>query len=96
MCEQELRWIRKHSNDIESKAKNLYLMYIRGDKFNARERCVDFPKLEKICEKYNKKMVGESSSSKEKRNKTWEYYKCYWAGKVILGYVHEIKCVIAE
>lgn len=52
LCRQELNWCRQHEKNISDKAKHLYLMYIRGEQFTARNRCLNFPKLETICDRY--------------------------------------------
>lgn len=57
LCEQELRWCRKHEEEIKGKAKLLYQMYISGQEFKAKKRCLDFLKLEEACDKYNTKLT---------------------------------------
>ena len=51
LCRKELLWCRKHKDDIVNKANVLYNMYNSDESFSARKRCVDFPKLEKVCER---------------------------------------------
>ena len=55
LCKKELMWCRKHSYDIRNKANLLYKMYISGEKFSARNRCVNYSRLEEICSKYSQK-----------------------------------------
>ena len=55
LCRQELTWCRQHEKIIRDKATSLYTMYKRGDYFKARSRCLNFTKLEKVCDKYNSK-----------------------------------------
>lgn len=55
LCKNELLWCRKNQEKIINKANVLYNKYLSGDYFSARERCVDFLKLENICKKYNLK-----------------------------------------
>ena len=55
-CRKELNWCRDHSEVICNKANVLYKKYTSGDFFRGRERCLDFQKLEKECEKYNTKI----------------------------------------
>ncbi len=55
LCKNELMWCRKNQEKIINKANVLYNKYLSNEYFSARERCVNFPKLEKICEKYNDK-----------------------------------------
>ena len=55
LCQQELEWCQDNSEIICNKANVLYTKYITGEKFSGRERCLNFPKLEDICLKYNSK-----------------------------------------
>lgn len=55
LCQQELEWCHANSETICNKANVLYKKYISNEKFSGRERCLNFPKLEAICVKYNKK-----------------------------------------
>ena len=52
-CRKELQWCQEHSEVICNKANVLYKKYISGEDFRGRDRCLDFPKLEKECRKYN-------------------------------------------
>ena len=54
-CRKELKWCQEHSEIICNKANVLYEMYLSGDSFRARNRCLDFSKLEKECKRYNSK-----------------------------------------
>ena len=38
------------------KANVLYKKYISGEDFSGRKRCLDFPKLEQECKKFNLKL----------------------------------------
>ena len=55
LCEKELLWCRKYSYDIRNKANLLYKMYTSGENFSARNRCVNYSRLEEICRKYSQK-----------------------------------------
>lgn len=55
LCAQELEWCQRHSEVICNKANVLYKKYISNAPFKGRNRCLDFPKLEVECEKYNSK-----------------------------------------
>ncbi len=55
LCRKELEWCRDNSENICNKANVLYKRYISGEEFHGRERCLNFPKLEIECEKYNMK-----------------------------------------
>ena len=54
-CRKELLWCQEHSEIICNKANVLYKKYISEDSFRGKDRCLNFPKLEKECEKYNAK-----------------------------------------
>ena len=56
ICQKEINWCQKNQRVICDKANVLYNMYMSGEKFKAKERCLDFPKLEAECEKYNSKI----------------------------------------
>ena len=56
LCVQELEWCRINSEVICNKANVLYKKYISSEPFSGRNRCLNFPKLESECEKYNSKM----------------------------------------
>ena len=59
LCIKELKWCRKPDNEtiIRDKAKNLYILCADEEKeFKGKKRCVDFKKLEKVCERYKRKM----------------------------------------
>jgi protein AbiQ len=53
LCELELEWCWKNSEIVCNKANVLYKKYISGEKFAGRERCLDFPRLETECRRYN-------------------------------------------
>ena len=55
LCQKELIWCRKNQYDIANKANLIYKMYSSGEQFSARSRCVNYPKLEGVCHKYNSK-----------------------------------------
>lgn len=56
LCAQELEWCQTNSEVICNKANVLYKKYISNDSFASRNRCLNFPKLEEECEKYNSKI----------------------------------------
>ena len=56
LCVQELEWCRVNSEVICNKANVLYKKYISSEPFSGRSRCLNFPKLESECEKYNSKI----------------------------------------
>ena len=53
LCVQELEWCQANSEVIYNKANVLYKKYISNEPFAGRNRCLDFPKLESVCRKYN-------------------------------------------
>ena len=55
LCQKEITWIRKHKDDVVNKANVLYNLYMSGENFSAKDRCVNYPVLEQVCEKYNAK-----------------------------------------
>ena len=55
LCQKELEWCCKHSEVISNKANVLYKKYISEESFSGRERCLNFPRLENECLKYNSK-----------------------------------------
>lgn len=55
LCLQELKWCRENSETVCNKANVLYQKYISGEEFTGRNRCVNFPRLEQECKRYNLK-----------------------------------------
>lgn len=65
LCIKELKWCRNKDNEtvIRDKARNLYHLCTTEQLlpngqpkiFKGKNRCVDFKKLEKVCDKYNEK-----------------------------------------
>ncbi len=53
LCIKELKWCRKNEIIIRDKAKNIYNLYLNEPNFKGHIRCLNFPKLEKVCDKYN-------------------------------------------
>ena len=56
LCVHELAWCRNNSEVICNKANVLYKKYISNESFTGRNRCLNFPKLESECKKYNSKI----------------------------------------
>lgn len=56
LCLKELAWCQTNCETIFNKANILYKKYISNDSFSCRNRCVNFPKLENECRKYNAKI----------------------------------------
>lgn len=54
LCKMELKWCQDRSETICNKANVLYKKYMSGETFAGRDRCLDFPRLEQACKKYNK------------------------------------------
>ncbi|MCR4672111.1 MAG: type III toxin-antitoxin system ToxN/AbiQ family toxin [Lachnospiraceae bacterium] len=53
LCQKELTWCQEHSEVICNKANVLYKTYVSKTKYSGRNRCVEFPRLEQECKKYN-------------------------------------------
>ena len=56
LCTLELEWCQTNNEVICNKANVLYKKYLSNDPFAGRNRCLNFPKLEAECEKYNLKI----------------------------------------
>lgn len=54
LCIDELTWCRKNQENIVNKANVLYNLCVGESGYRGKSRCLDFKKLEKICDKYNK------------------------------------------
>ncbi len=54
LCIKELNWCRKHQDEIVRLANELYRIYISDETFNKRRICLNFPALEKECQKGQK------------------------------------------
>lgn len=61
LCVQELEWCRNNSEIICNKANVLYKKYISNESFIGRNRCLNFPKLESECKKYNSKIKRQQT-----------------------------------
>lgn len=57
LCLKELKWCRNKDNEtvIRDKARNIYLLCIQNSQFKGKKRCLDFKKLEAVCDRYNAK-----------------------------------------
>ena len=53
LCIDELTWCRKNQENIVNKANVLYNLCVEESGYHGKIRCLDFKKLEKICDKYN-------------------------------------------
>lgn len=51
LCIKELNWCQTNQNEIERLANELYKMYCSGQTFAKRKICLNFPALEKECQK---------------------------------------------
>ena len=50
---KEAEWLEVHEHEVNNKANVLYEKYCSGEEFSAKKNCLDFPRLEKICDKFN-------------------------------------------
>jgi len=62
LCINEIEYCRKPhmSKIISDKAKNLYDLCTKDINYKGKIRCLDFEKLEMVCEKYNKRIQYKS------------------------------------
>ena len=54
LCGKELDWCQSNSTEIERLANELYRKYCSGESFQKRNICLNFPALEKECNKAKK------------------------------------------
>jgi len=50
---KEAEWLMIHENEVNNKARVLYEKYNSGEEFSGKKNCINFKKLEKVCDKYN-------------------------------------------
>ena len=55
LCIDELTWCRKNQETIVNKANVLYSLCEDASGYKGKERCLDFKRLETVCDKYNSK-----------------------------------------
>jgi protein AbiQ len=53
---RELEWCNNHKRDLINTANVLYQKYISGEKFSAKEQCLDFRRMEQECRNYNERL----------------------------------------
>ena len=51
LCVKELNWCQSHQAEIERLANELYRLYVSEETFVKRKICLNFPVLEKACNK---------------------------------------------
>ena len=68
LCQDELEWCRHNSETLCNKAAILYKKYTSLESFSGRERCLDFPRLEKECERFYQKTYQKSNRKKQHSN----------------------------
>ena len=51
LCAKELDWCQAHQNEIERLANELHRLYASSEPFKKRNICLNFPELEKECNK---------------------------------------------
>lgn len=54
LCIKELNWCQSNQDEIERLANELYRIYSSNEPFGKRKICLDFPALEKECNKAKK------------------------------------------
>lgn len=57
LCIDEINWCRKHAEIIINKANCLYQLCMSESNYKGKDRCLDFKRLERECEKYNSKKI---------------------------------------
>ena len=62
LCKKELEWCKEHSEIVCNKANVIYQKYLSGEQWGGRKRCLDFPKLEKECDRFNTKLSERGDS----------------------------------
>lgn len=60
LCIDELAWCRKNQEIIVNKANCLYNLCRGESGYKGKTRCLDFAKLEQICDKYNSRHLSGS------------------------------------
>ena len=55
LCINELTWCRRNQENIVNKANVLYSLCTEPSDYKGKDRCLDYKKMEKICDKYNSK-----------------------------------------
>lgn len=53
-CQKELEWCRKNHEEIERLARRLHDLYFSEAEFQKKKICLDFPRLERECDKGKK------------------------------------------
>ena len=53
LCIDEINWCRKNASTIINKANCLYNLCSNKSNYKGKSRCLNFQKLEQICQKYN-------------------------------------------
>lgn len=56
LCIDEINWCRANQETIVNKARVLYGLCTSESGYKGKYRCLDFIKLEKICDNYNNKV----------------------------------------
>ena len=60
LCIKELNWCQSHQSEIERLANELYRLYTSNEPFEKRKICLNFPALEKECNK-NREIKNKQS-----------------------------------
>ena len=55
LCIDELTRCRRNQENIVNKANVLYSLCTEPSDYKGKDRCLDYKKMEKICDKYNSK-----------------------------------------
>lgn len=50
---KEAEWLDDHEGEVNNKARVLYSKYFSDEIFSARKNCLNFKRLEEVCDRYN-------------------------------------------
>jgi len=50
---KEAEWLDVHETEVNNKARVLYEKYYSGEEFSAKKNCLNFKRLEEVCDKFN-------------------------------------------
>ena len=70
LLKKELEWCNEHARDLANTANVLYTKYASGEKFAAREQCLDFNRMEIECKKFAEKRITHRCQGLIKPRKT--------------------------
>ena len=63
LLQKELAWCNEHKRDLINTANVLYQKYVSGEKFSAKNQCLDFRRMEQECYRYNEKLIRKQQKT---------------------------------